>query len=111
MISPNIENLLNRKVDVQDFQIQLGRKPDKMEIIIVSEQIILIKNLMDSLAQIVHQQIKWEVAQKTAELKNQKDGFFGELLNQIGIVKNCISNFDPNSVDEGFPNRHIINCR
>lgn len=55
---------------------------------------------MEQLANILHQQIKWEASPKTIESKSQSQ--YNELLDRITLTVNCISNFDPNRVDEGF---------
>ena len=53
-VGTDIDQLLSRKVDIQDFHDQLSTKPDKNEFIILHEQIDLIHTYMKSLAQVVH---------------------------------------------------------
>ena len=55
MVNLDLESLLNRKVNIQDFQDQLSNKTDKNAFIKLNDQVNLMHEQVSSLANILHQ--------------------------------------------------------
>lgn len=104
-----VKLLLDRKLDKNDFKIQIETKTNKKEYEIVESQILILQKQLASISNLQGTHTKMEVEQMdTTEPANRRKLKWANFLHQVMCTQNWIQGTDLSKVDDFFDKKEYL---